>query len=51
MGGYGATPENQTVEGVVVLRFAELGIRTVVDLRTASERAAEPDNLPQVQSR
>lgn len=30
----------------MVLRFAELGIRTVVDLRTVSERAAEPDNLP-----
>ena len=34
------------LQGEDLVRFAELGIRTVVDLRTASERAAEPDNLP-----
>ena len=35
------------LEGEDLQRFAELGIRTVFDLRTAPERTAEPDVVPQ----
>ncbi len=35
------------LEGDDVVAFASLGIRTVYDLRTQPERAAEPDRLPQ----
>jgi protein-tyrosine phosphatase len=34
------------LRGVDLERFCALGIRTVFDLRTTSERAAEPDKLP-----
>lgn len=34
------------VDGDLLDAFATLGVRTVVDLRTAAERAARPDRLP-----
>ena len=34
------------VDGELLDAFAALGVRTVVDLRTAAERAARPDRLP-----
>jgi protein-tyrosine phosphatase len=60
IGGYGTSAGGQVRTGLLyrsvelnhlqnedLAAFAELGIRTVFDLRTAAERSAEPDVVPQ----